>query len=228
MLADLIDLVLPRQCAGCDAPGRTLCPDCAALLVHPRAHRPDPCPPGLPPLVAAAPYLGPVRAALLAHKEDGRLGLARPLGRALGAAVVHLGEDALLVPVPSSRAAVRQRGHDHARRIAAAAARSTGLRSRPLLLQARRTADQAGLGAAQRAENLRAALRARGRLDGLAVVLVDDVVTTGATLAEAARALQAAGADVRGCAVVAATQRRGRESVPPDRAPPLSRTGGAG
>lgn len=211
MLADLLDLVLPRLCAGCGAPGRTLCADCVDLLACPRPHRPDPCPPGLPPLVAAAAYAGAVRAALLAHKEDGRLGLARPLGRALAGAVAE--RDVVLVPVPSSRAAVRARGQDHARRLAAAAARAGGLRSSALLVPARRVADQSGLDAAHRRANLDHALRARRRLDGLRVVVVDDVVTTGATLAEAARALRAAGADVRGCAVVAATARLIRAEV---------------
>lgn len=210
MLADLLDLVLPRDCAGCRAPGRTLCPACAAELRAPRRHRPDPCPPGLPALVAAAAYDGVVRAALLAHKERGRLGLVRPLGTALGAAVRELDppRPVLLVPVPSAPAAVRARGQDHARRLAAAAARAVpGAGVRSLLTPTRVVADQSGLGASGRAANLAGAMRARRRLDGLPVVLVDDVVTTGATLAEAARALRAAGADVRGCAVVAATVR---------------------
>jgi ComF family protein len=215
VLADLLDLVLPRVCAGCQAPGAVLCRACCLALAAPRLHRPDPCPAGLPPLVAAAAYAGPVRAALLAHKEDGRLALARPLGRALAAAVALLGApEAVLVPVPSARAAVRARGHDHARRLARAAGRSA-----PLLVPARRVADQAGLSSAGRAENLRGALRARRPLEGLPVVVVDDVVTTGATLAEAARALRAAGADVRGAAVVAATAR----TRSPGRVPPLSR-----
>jgi ComF family protein len=232
VLADLLDLVLPRLCAGCGTPGLTLCPGCACHLAAPRRHRPEPCPDGLPPLVTAGAYAGPVRAALLAHKEDARLGLTRPLGMALARAVVQLGEAAVLVPVPSARRAVRERGHDHARRLAAVAARSAGLRSRPLLVQARRTADQSGLDVAQRAANLQGALRARARLDGLPVVVVDDVVTSGATLAEATRALREAGADVRGCAVVAATARvrppPAGAPAPPDRAVPLSRTAGAG
>lgn len=210
MLADLLDLVLPRDCAGCRAPGRTLCQACIAALGPPRPHRPTPCPEGLPPLVAAASYDGAVRAALLAHKERGRLGLARPLGTALAAAVRELGPPprVLLVPVPSSPAAVRERGQDHARRLARAAARGVpGATARPLLMPGRALADQSGLSAAGRAANLAGAMRVRRSVRGLPVVVVDDVVTTGATLAEAARALQVAGAEVHGCAVVGATAR---------------------
>jgi predicted amidophosphoribosyltransferase len=211
VLADLLDLVLPRSCAGCSAPGRMLCAACVAALRRPRRHRPTPCPPGLPPLVAAGSYDGVVRAALLAHKEHGRLGLVRPLGAALATAVRALDPPGgtVLVPVPSAPAAVRARGQDHARRLATAAAGGVpGVRSRRLLVPARAVADQSELTTAGRAANLSGALRAPRRLDGLSVVVVDDVVTTGATLAEAARALRAAGADVRGCAVVAATVRR--------------------
>jgi predicted amidophosphoribosyltransferase len=122
----LLDLVLPRTCAGCRAPGRGLCRACAAELAgHPHVTRPRPCPPGLPLLTAAAPYDGVVRAVLLAHKEHGRTGLARPLGAALAGAVALLRPPAglVLVPVPSARAVVRERGHDHALRLARAAAR---------------------------------------------------------------------------------------------------------
>ena len=214
VLADLLDLVLPRDCAGCSVPGRTLCARCAeALTGPPVAHRPTPAPPGLPRLVAAGAYDGVVRSLLLAHKERGRLALAGPLGRALaGAAAVH-GRGALLVPVPSSPSSVRARGHDHARRLAAVAGRRLGVRTAAVLVQARAVDDQAQLDAAGRAANLAGALRAVRRLDGLDVVVVDDVVTTGATLAEATRALTAAGARIRGAAVVAATVRRSPRAV---------------
>lgn len=210
MLADLLDLVLPRDCAGCGAPGRALCRACTGLLLGapPFAHRPSPAPAGLPPLTAAAVYDGVVRALLLAHKEHGRVGLAGPLGRALAAAAAPYGPGVVVVPVPSSRAAVRARGHDHARRLASGAARALGLRASPLLVPVRAVADQSGLDAVSRAGNLAGALGARRDLSGVEVLVVDDVVTTGATLAEAARALTAAGARVRGAAVVAATARR--------------------
>lgn len=229
LLADLLDLVLPRSCAGCADPGRLLCRDCRSRLGPPRAHRPEPCPDGLPPLVVAAPYAGVARGALLAHKERGRLGLVRPLGSALAAAVAALDPPpgALLVPVPSSPEAVRERGHDHALRLATAAARGLpGVRARPLLVVRRAVADQAGLGAADRAANLAGALAARRPLPGRVVVVVDDVVTTGATLVEAARALHAAGARVHGAAAVAGTQRRAPgasgAAAPSRRATPLS------
>ena len=210
MLVDLLDLVLPRDCAGCGVPGRTLCAPCSRVLqgASPFAHRPSPAPAGLPPLTAAAAYDGLVRALLLAHKEHGRVGLAGPLGRALATAAAVHGPGVVVVPVPSSRAAVRARGHDHARRLASGAARALGLRSAALLVPVRAVADQSGLGAASRADNLAGALRARRGLSGVEVLVVDDVVTTGATLAEAARALTVAGARVRGAAVVAATARR--------------------
>ncbi|MEU5031612.1 ComF family protein [Streptomyces milbemycinicus] len=122
----------------------------------------------------------------------------------------------LLVPVPSARRAVAARGHDPARRIALAAAgvlRRGGRPARvlPVLRQLRAVTDQAGLDARRRLENLTGALGAApgcGRLlaEG-PVVLVDDLMTTGASLAEAARAVRAAGGPVVGAAVVAAAPR---------------------
>jgi predicted amidophosphoribosyltransferase len=121
----------------------------------------------------------------------------------------------LLVPVPSRSAATRQRGHDPLLRIAKCAAsvmraeRPTAVA--PLLVASRRLVDQAGLSGAGRAANLAGAHRMRrwaALAPGSVVVVVDDVVTTGASLTEAVRALRAAGVSVHGAAVVAATQRR--------------------
>lgn len=216
VLSVLLDLVLPRSCAGCSAPGTALCSGCTSLLRGQPIGlvTPTPCPPGLPLLSAFIAYEGPAQQLLLAHKEHGQLALTAPLAEALAAAVQVLDGSGpvALCPVPSSRRAVRQRGHDHAMRLATAAAqqlRGQGREvvARRLLRQARALADQSGLTTAQRAANLSGALVAAAA-PGPPVVVIDDVVTTGATLVEAARALTAAGHQVVGAAVVAATTRR--------------------
>ncbi|MGW1670341.1 ComF family protein [Streptomyces sp. NPDC002324] len=204
---DLTDLMLPAECGGCGRLRAVLCPECRAALTGaaPCRVRPVPEPSGLPVVHAAAPYEDAVRAALIAHKERGALALAGPLGTALAGAVRAGGAGGdgpvLLVPVPSARRAVRARGHDPARRIALAAAgelRRTGTPARVagVLRQRRAVADQAGLDSRQRLENLAGALEVAAGgtplLDGGVIVLVDDLMTTGASLAEAARAVRAA------------------------------------
>lgn len=240
MSGALLDLLLPASCAGCGEPGSQLCPACRALLAGLRA-RPTGAhasPPGLPPLHSCAAYRDPLRRLLIAHKERGALRLAGPLGAVLAEAVrAALAEAAapgshpgpvLLVPVPSARHAVRARGQDATRRLAQSAARRlsrTGLPCRlaPVLRQHRGVADQAGLGAEQRRANLHRALTVPPRfhtaLGGRRLVLVDDLVTTGASLAEAARALRAAGAPPLAAATVAATARQEPPHGPPRATP---------
>ncbi|MDW6062265.1 ComF family protein [Streptomyces sp. FXJ1.4098] len=253
---EIAGLVLPTGCAGCGRSGGALCGRCRAALCGAGARpvRPSPSPPGLPPVHAAVAYEDEARAVLLAHKERGELRLAAALGEALASAVnaacphphphpyPHLHarhrswRPLLLVPVPSARRAVAARGHDPARRIALAAAgvlRRGGRPARvlPVLRQLRAVTDQAGLDARRRLENLTGALGAApgcGRLlaEG-PVVLVDDLMTTGASLAEAARAVRAAGGPIVGAAVVAAAPRAFAMGAPPSitlGAPPSNTT----
>lgn len=229
LLTAALDLVLPQECLGCGRPGAPVCPDCLRpLRGRAQRHAPTPTPAGFPPTWAVAPYDGVARAAVVAHKEEGRRDLAPALAGALTcslqAALAEAARSAhapvLVVAVPSRRASRRARGDDPTARLArlavarSGAARLGSARPRllPLLRHARTVADQAGLDAAARGANLAGAFVATElpRWAGVSptVVVVDDVVTTGATLAEAARALRGAGAGPVVAAVVAATARR--------------------
>ncbi|WP_435769786.1 ComF family protein [Nocardioides sp. SYSU DS0651] len=236
MLADgLVDLLLGSACVGCGRPGRVLCEGCRGSLPDGAALAwPSPVPPGLVPPFATGPYDAVVRAMVLAHKEKRALALARPLGGLLAqAAAVALDSTAtarddpvVLVPVPSRPAAVRQRGHDATLAMTRFAVRALVAAGRPAtvgrLLRLRPgVADQSGLDARGRAANLAGSMTAPARLvrrlgervPRAHVVVCDDVLTTGATLREAQRALESAGLAVRAAAAVAATARR----VPPPR-----------
>jgi predicted amidophosphoribosyltransferase len=218
----LLDLLCPTRCSACRAPGPLVCDACTLALSAPAVpHVPSPCPAGMPPTWVVAAYGGTVRALLLEFKERGAIGLAGPLGAALArpaaaAAAQHSGP-VLIVPVPSAAAAVRRRGDDVVRLLATQAARRLRAEGRPtkvagVLTQRRRIADSAGLTAQARAANLAGALAVRPSaarlIRGAAVVVVDDLVTTGATFAAAADVLTRGGARVLGSAAVAATQRR--------------------
>lgn len=239
----LLDLVLGSSCVGCGRPGRLVCLACWGTLPeggHPAW--PTPCPPGLALPFAGGEYDGLLKVLVNAHKEHGQLALARPLGWVLAHVVRDLvhqqgpGDGWMLAPVPSRRAVVRRRGHDPMLRVSRCAAsllRRWGIHVRVtrLLVVGAVTADQAGLHADARAANLAGAMRCRPgagrrlRDAGVAVVVVDDVLTTGSTAREAQRALEASGARVRGVATVAATRKQlpvRSSSHPPSREPDYS------
>jgi predicted amidophosphoribosyltransferase len=220
-LAALLDLLLPADCPGCGA-GQPACAECLAGLHGPPLRSQA----GPVPVWSVAEYGDRTARLVRAWKDGGRHDLGRPLAAALGAALLAGWQDcgappgALLVPVPSGRANRRRRGADLVTVLARravdglrrdGAAGPDDLRVLPVLRHRRRVADQAGLGVAQRAGNLHGALGVpigRERLvAGRTCLPVDDVLTTGATLAEAARALSCAGAAVPAAAVLARTPR---------------------
>jgi ComF family protein len=170
-------------------------------------------------VAASGAYTGVLRLAIVAWKEEGRTSLLRPLAHLLAASVVEVTRDSsdriALVPVPTSRRSRLARGADVVDQLAHRAAgllRDVGadVTVGQALRVARRTADQSGLSARDRARNLAGAfaLRSAEGLDGRDIVVVDDIVTTGATLGEAVRTLTAAGHRPCAAAVVAHRPRR--------------------
>jgi ComF family protein len=204
------DLLLGAACPGCRRPSRALCSACtAAIAPRPAVVRSRPL-----EVAASGAHTGVLRLAIVAWKEEGRTSLLRALAHLLAASVVEVTCDSsdgvVLVPVPASRRSRLARGADVVDQLAHRAAgllRDVGadVTVRQALQVARRTADQSGLSARDRARNLAGAfaLRSAEGLDGRNIVVVDDIVTTGATLGEAVRALTAAGHRPRAAAVVA-------------------------
>ena len=231
---------MPVTCVACGAPDEQVCRGCSLELEGsrwaggPRRVAPDPAPKGLPSVFATARFEASLAHMVAAYKDDGRRDAAPLLGGLLGEALdaairstpaasqllSHGNGPVLVVPVPSSRSSRRQRGDAPLELLAQHACSGFSQREALLALAlhpTRRVADQAGLGARERAANLEHSMRVhdgwRPAVAGAVCVVVDDVVTTGATLVEAARALHAAGARTVLAAAICATQRR-RHTAP--------------
>jgi ComF family protein len=216
------DLLLGARCHGCGQPWWSVCPHCRQQLAsrRPFVTTPIPCPAGFPVTVASSTYDPIMRSLISAHKERQALALTNLLAERLAWSVHRLlaskayalrTSSIVLVPIPSAASTVRHRGFDATASMARVASRRLPgpypVTVRSALTQGRLVADQVGLGAVARQENLAGAFRLRRPISTGAAVLVDDLVTTGSSLTEAARVLRAAGITVLGAATVAATMR---------------------
>jgi len=210
----MLDLVLPLECGGCGAPSTRWCPVCARQLAvkadepHLITPRVDP---GVP-VLSLGRYAGARRQAIVAVKEQGRADLIAPLAVALQTGLQRLlrwgvvGTPLTVVPAPTRRSAARRRGGDPVTRMARAATADLpdiqvvqALRLRALVR------DSVGLSSADRQRNIVGRVKITKPVEGLAtaVLVVDDIVTTGATAGESVRVLQIAGAEVVGVLAIA-------------------------
>ena len=214
----LLDVILPPACAACGLPGRAVCAGCLAAL---RALPPPWCEGCGAPVPVPVPrcgacrgrlagarqavvYEGPAPALVAGLKDDRRRGLAAILAGVIVAAVPRPPDGAALVPVPLGPRRARERGFNQSLLIARALSRSWGVPVLDVLVRTREGADQRGSRASARARQAAGAFVARpGAAPPAVSWLIDDVHTTGATLADCARALRAAGARSVGAACFA-------------------------
>jgi len=204
LLGEFGELILPRRCAGCGEYGHLLCPACRRQLAFPPfRHSPNVNP--HVPVYALGPYADPHRGVVLAMKERNNVAVRRHVGAVVAAALDYLeaGGDlpagTHLVPAPTRPRSARARGGDPVTAICAVSGRPT----HPVLALPDRLADQAGLDEAGRRRNLQGNVVLTG-VPLHPVVVVDDVVTTGATLQSSVEKLMAAGATVTACLVLCA------------------------
>lgn len=191
-------MIFVEHCAGCGRRGPVLCRTCRFALVASGITTPS-------GVIAAVPFRGRARDVVLGLKYGNRRAVSRHLAGLLVNRLIEAGahRDVDVVTwAPTSTARRRRRGFDQAELVATTVARQLGLPVRALLRRTDET-HQTGLGRAERQQQ--ATFVAHPRTDGRRVLIVDDVVTTGATLRHAEHALRTAGAATVHCAAVAAT-----------------------
>jgi predicted amidophosphoribosyltransferase len=204
-MRSILDLVLPTYCAGCDTPATAWCPDCAASLgVVPVAR------PSLGNAYALADYSGPARRAVIAYKERGRRELSTVLGGALATALPAIRAGPFtLVPAPSRPSAARARFGQHMTAVAHACARALAKAGHealvaPVLHLSGRARDSVGLTPEARTANLQGRIHCTDTPPKTAILL-DDVITTGATATACVTALRNAGTETATVLAITAT-----------------------
>ncbi len=201
-LRDLTDsalrLLFPPRCVLCGREGDLMCESCRRSF--PPRLDPDAIPrlPGIRAARAVWPYEGNVREIVRRYKYNG----LRSLAPVLASEMAYVSREwdpaiGLIVHVPAHPARLRERGYDQSELLARELSRMMGIRAVPALERVRETAVQArAMNSAERSENVRGAFHVPDpeQIRRATVLLIDDVLTTGATLKEAARALRRAGA----------------------------------
>lgn len=201
LIDNLLDLLFPPRCAGCKSRGALLCAACQAgcRFVPDAANREQHLRLNSPFLLSTAGayvFEGAIREAVHTLNYNRRKRMAQPLGQLLNRYLVAhpIAVDAI-VAVPLHPERLRTRGFNQAQLLAAQLARQAGL---PLLatqlVRVRQTSQQADLNRAQRRDNVREAFAWQGTTPPQRILVIDDVLTTGATIEAAAQALHAAGA----------------------------------
>jgi ComF family protein len=195
----LLDLIFPARCPGCRDVGMALCARCTERCRHLR-HEPRDGVTRNPPnallrtSIALYQYDAPLREAIHMFKYRRRRALAGPLGALMAEALPrHLGECEVIVPVPLHSTRLRERGFNQSALLAAALGTAMGKPVRETLSRTRATAHQVGMDRTARESNVRGAFAWRGGAPPRSVLLLDDVLTTGSTMRECARALRSAG-----------------------------------
>jgi ComF family protein len=197
LLESLLTLLFPDRCAACERPGALLCGDCrAALAPYPQDNT------WLPEAISAVRiafvFGGPLRKAVHTLKYRAGRRVAEPLGQLMGE---YLGSNPVwidaLIPIPLHAGRLAERGFNQAELLARAVARTTGSALiNDGIVRIRATGQQAHLDARARRENMRGAFAWQGRsAPPRRVLLVDDVLTTGATMSACAQVLREAGAE---------------------------------
>lgn len=195
-ISNILDLLFPDRCGGCKRLGTLFCDRCRASL-HPYPEPVNPLPPGLSDVQIAYIFDGPLREALHQLKYRRVRRVAQPLGALLAAQIAAQPlEQTAIIAVPLHAKRLSERGFNQAALLAEAVAIAL---QQPLLdnhlVRVRATEQQVLLNTAARMANIQGAFEWRGAPITGRVLLIDDVMTTGATMSACAQVLRAAGAE---------------------------------